>query len=729
MKQAVQGLQGGGTRIVEVPIPTAGRGQVVVRTAFSLISSGTERMVAEFAGKSLAGKARARPDLVRQTLDKARREGVLAAVEAVRTRLAEPMALGYASSGTIVEIGEGIDDLQPGDRVACAGGGYAVHGQYAAVPRLLVARLPESVSFEAGAFATLAAIALHGLRLAEVQVGERVAVIGLGLIGQLAVALAHGAGAVVFGIDLRAERVQLAERMGARGFLRQGAQAAVLAAGGGMGVDAVLICADTPASDPVQLAAEIARDRAKVIAVGAVGMDLPRKAYYEKELTFIVSRSYGPGRYDPDYEEGGLDYPLGYVRWTEGRNLQAVVDLMGQGRLEVEPLITHRLPLERAAEAYDLIARDSSALGVLLDHGVAAAVEQGRTIVLRARPAAPAAPVRIGVLGAGRFALGVVLPLLKERKGVALLGIASARGLSAAEAGKRFGFAYVTSDANRVLNDPEVNTVAVLTRHHLHASQTEAALRAGKNVWCEKPLALRHDDLTRVADALAASSGWLTVGFNRRFAPLALELHRFLGEAPGPLTMAYRVNAGPLPPNHWLLDPEQGGGRILGEVCHFIDFLTFLCGAFPRRIQARGSGGEDVVVTIEFAGGSLGTIVYAVHGSRAFGKERVEVFGGGKTAVLDDFRRLELVRQDTRRTAVQRWRVDKGHAGLWAAFLHAIEAGVEPPLAYADLFAVAEATLAAVDSLRSGAAIELEPAAYDESHKGGRRVERPPFAG
>ena len=728
MKQAVQDLQGGGTRIVEVPIPTAAHGQVIVRTAFSLISSGTERMVAEFAGKTLAGKARARPDLVRQTLDKARREGVLAAVEAVRTRLAEPMALGYASSGTIVEIGEGIDDLQPGDRVACAGGGYAVHGQYVLVPRLLVARLPESVGFESGAFATLAAIALHGLRLAEVQIGEQVAVIGLGLIGQLAVALARGAGAEVLGIDLRAERVRLAERTGARGFLREGAEAAVLAAGGGMGVDAVLICADTPASDPVQLAAEIARDRAKVIAVGAVGMDLPRKAFYEKELTFIVSRSYGPGRYDPDYEEGGLDYPLGYVRWTEGRNLQVVVDLMGQGRLDVEPLITHRLPLERAAEAYHLIARDSSALGVLLDHGSAAAIEQGRTVVLRSRPAA-AAPVRIGVLGAGRFAQGVVLPLLKERKGVACLGIASARGLSAAEAGKRFGFAYATSDPNRVLNDPDVNTVAVLTRHHLHASQTAAALRAGKNVWCEKPLALNRNDLSRVADALAASSGRLTVGFNRRFAPLALELGRFLGDAPGPLTMAYRVNAGPLPPNHWLLDPEQGGGRILGEVCHFIDFLTFLCGAFPRRIQARSSGGEDVVVTIEFTGGSLGTIVYAVHGSRAFGKERVEVFGGGKTAVLDDFRRLELVGQDTRRTAVQRWRVDKGHAGLWAAFLHAIEAGGEPPLAYADLFAVAEATLAAVDSLRSGAAIELEPAAYDESHKGGRRVERPPFAG
>jgi threonine dehydrogenase-like Zn-dependent dehydrogenase len=469
MKQAVQDLGGGGTRIIDVPIPTAGRGQVLVRTAFSLLSSGTERMVADFAGRSLAGKARARPDLVRQTLDKARREGILAAVETVRTRLAEPMALGYASSGTIVEIGEGIEDLRPGDRVACAGGGYAVHGQFATGPRLLVARLPDGVSFESGVRHWVRS--LHGLRLTEVRLAKS----GGGRparSGQLAVGLSRSAGAQVVGIDLRADRVALAERMGARAFLRKGAEAQVAAASGERGADAVLICADTSDNDPVQLAAAIARDRARVVAVGAVGLDLPRKPYYEKELTFIVSRSYGPGRYDADYEEGGLDYPLGYVRWTEGRNLQAVVDLMGDGSLDVEPLITHRLPLERAAEAYELIA-GPNALGVILDHGAPTAepLDRGRVIPLSSRPGG-ASPVRIGVLGAGRFAQGVVLPLLKARKDVACVGIASARGLNAAEAGKRFGFAYATSEADRVLNDPDINTVAVLTRHHLHARQT-----------------------------------------------------------------------------------------------------------------------------------------------------------------------------------------------------------------------------------------------------------------
>jgi predicted dehydrogenase len=719
MKQAIQDLRGGGTRLVDVPIPATGRGQVLIRTAFSLLSSGTERMVADFAAKSLAGKARARPDLVRQTFDKARREGVLAAFDTVRSRLSEPMALGYASSGTVVEVGAEVDDLNPGDRVACAGGGYAVHAQYAAVPRLLVARLPETVDFESGAFATLGAIALHGFRLAEVQVGECVGVIGLGLVGLLATAIARAAGAQVFGVDLNPERVLLAKGMGGRGFSRDDAAAAILAATEGAGVDAVLICADTPSNDPVDLAAEIARDRARVVAVGVVGLELPRRAYYEKELSFVVSRSYGPGRYDPAYEEGGQDYPAGYVRWTEGRNLQAFVDLMGRGQIDVTPLITQRIPLERAGEAYDLITGEAGvpALAVLLDHRVGddQAQDKGsdRVLTMERGLRAPA-PVRIGVLGAGRFAQGVVLPILKRNRGVACIGIASARGLSAAEAGRRFGFDYATTDEDRLLQDPQINTLAVLTRHHLHAMQTAAALRAGKNVWCEKPLALKSDELDAVAEALARASGILTVGFNRRFATLTRPLREFLGADPGALTMVYRVNAGPLPPHHWSLDPVQGGGRILGEVCHFIDYLTCLAGALPRRVTARGSGGEDVVVTLEFPGGSLGTVVYAAHGDRSFAKERVEVFGAGKVAVLDDFRRLELAAGGRRRTRRLWLRSDKGHAAQWDAFLGAVASGGPGPIPYPQLFAVADATLAAVDSLRRGTPIELE---------------RPPFGG
>lgn len=710
MKQAVQDLRGGGTRIVETPIPTAGRGQVVVRTACSLLSSGTERMVAEFAERSLVGKARARPDLVRQTLDKARREGVAAAIEAVRTRLSEPMALGYASAGTVVEVGEGVDDLLPGDRVACAGGGYAVHAEYAAVPRILTARLPDSVGFDAGAFATLGAIALHGFRLAEVQVGERVGVIGLGLIGLLAVAIGRSAGAEVFGVDLAPQRAGLADAFGGTGFVRDGAEAALANATGGRGVDAVLICADTASNDPVDLAAAIARDRARVVAIGAVGMTLPRSAYYEKELTLIVSRSYGPGRYDPDYEEGGRDYPAGYVRWTEGRNLQAFVDLLGQGSIDVSPLITDRVPLEHAAEAYRRIraGAESGSLAVLLEYasGEAEAAGAGRTIAVGRPPAQPG-PVRIGLLGAGRFAQDVVLPILRRMPEVSRIGVASARGLSAAEAARRFGFVYAASDESRVIEDPEINTVVVLTRHHLHAAQTAAALQAGKHVWCEKPLAIDRQGLEKVRRALAGSAGQLTVGFNRRFAPLTRELRSFLGEVPGPLTMVYRVNAGPLPPGHWLRDLDQGGGRLLGEVCHFIDYLTMLSGGGPRRVAARGSGGDDLLVTLEFPGGSLGTIVYAAHGDRAFGKERLEVFAPGKVAVVDDFRSLELVSGGRRRTVRRRGRLDKGHAAHWGAFVRAIRVGGPPPIPIADLLTVTEATLAAADSLRRGEAVDL----------------------
>ncbi|HSR48559.1 MAG TPA: bi-domain-containing oxidoreductase [Anaerolineales bacterium] len=704
MKQVVQDLQGGGTKIVDVPVPAVGPGEVLVRTAFSLLSAGTERMVAEFAGKSLVGKARARPDLVRQTIDKARREGPLAAVDAVRSRMAEPMALGYSSAGTVIGVGPGVDDLRPGDRVACAGGGYAVHAEVVAVPRLLVAKLPDDVALEAGAFVTLGAIALHGIRLAQIQVGERVGVIGLGLVGLLAVAIARSAGAQVFGIDLDVDRAGLADRMGGRGIARDGAEAALGATSDGM--DAVLICADTESNDPVELAAAIARDRARIVAVGAVGMELPRKAYYEKELTFLISRSYGPGRYDPDYEEKGHDYPAGYVRWTEGRNLQAVVDLMGRGAVDVHPLIDHRVSIDRAAEAYDLIR--GRALSVLIDYTKSRVEpERGRVVTLREAVSARPGTVRLGVLGAGRFAQGVVLPALKNDPRVDLVAVASERGLSAAEAARRYGFRYATTDVERVVQDPDVDAVAVLTRHHLHAAQTSAALRAGKHVWCEKPLALDPQGLEEVEEALKGAPGRLTVGFNRRRAPLFLRLQGFLGLQAGPLTMIYRVHAGPLPPDHWLLDPEQGGGRLIGEVCHFIDALVALAGT-PRRIQATGTDPGEVTLAMEFDGGSQGTIVYTARGDRSFSKERLEVFAAGRVAVLDDFRRLEMIADGRRMTARHWLRADKGHAALWKAFVDAIVEGGDVPIPYADLFAVSAATLAAADSLRRRSGIDLE---------------------
>ncbi len=628
--------------MVDVPIPTPQTGEVLVRTAVSLVSAGTERSLVSFAEKSLVGKARSRPDLVRQVLDKARREGALTTLEAALNRLDQPMPLGYSSAGTVVSLGAGVQKVRVGERVACAGGGYAVHAEYAAVPVNLVASLPEMVDFESAAFTTLGAIALHGFRLAEAQIGSRIAVIGLGLLGFLTVAIARAAGCAVLGIDLDPGRVALGKQFGAETVLRPEAEAAGQAFSRGRGCDAVLICADTRSDDPVELAGALARDRARVVATGVVGLNLPNKTYYEKELTFMKSRSYGPGRYDPAYEEAGQDYPIGYVRWTEGRNLEAFVELLANRQVDVRPLITHRYSIDHAPQAYGLITGKTgeSFLGVLLTYpGVS--IEPGEPVEPENQPVGsqapaiqPAAsekePIRLGVLGAGNFANAVLLPAIIKVNGIERVAIASASGSSARHAAQRFGFSAALSDENSILNDPEVNTVAILTRHHLHARQTLAALASGKHVFCEKPLAVDDASLDEIAAVLSAEAfkPTLMVGFNRRFAPLAVKLKAFLEGRKEPLAMSYRVNAGFIPPSHWLQDPAQGGGRLIGEGCHFIDFLTFLVGNPPVFVRASGLPDDDryrednVVLTLGFLDGSLGTILYISNGDKAFPKER-----------------------------------------------------------------------------------------------------------
>ncbi len=718
MKQVVQDIRSGVTSVVEVPVPTPGRGQALIRTCASLVSVGTERMLVEFAGKNLLEKARSRPDLVRQSLDKARREGVLTTWQAVQNRLDQPMALGYASAGTVVGFGDGLSDLRPGDRVACAGGGYAVHAEYALVPRNLLARLPDDVDFEAGAFATLGAIALHGFRLAEPQVGERVAVIGLGLVGLLAVGVALAGGCSVLGIDLDPRRVEVAKAMGAHAVGRAGAETAAAAFSRGLGCDVVLVCADTPSGDPLELAAAVARDRARVVAVGAVGMELSRKAYYDKELSLRVSRSYGPGRYDPTYEEEGIDYPAAYVRWTEGRNLEAVLDLMATGKLDVQRLISHRFPIERAAEAYDLITSGtpSDLLGVILTYPQSVGDDaRARRVTFGPTRATDGAPVRLGAIGAGNFASAVLFPALRGISRVEMVGVASSGGLKAAQAARRFGFRYAASSASEILEDPSINTVAVLTRHDEHAAQVVAALGAGKHVFCEKPLALDRESLGWVAEAVRRSNCLLTVGFNRRFAPMARRLQGFIGPAGEPLLMLYRVNAGPVPLSHWVHDPAQGGGRIIGEGCHFIDLMTFLCGSLPVEVTAYALPDDgryrqdNVSVSLRFANGSVGTVVYQANGDRSAGKERLEVSGGGRTAILDDFRRLDEFADGGRRTVRSMLRQDKGHRAEWEAFARAVATGGPPPIPYEQLFAVTSASFAAVESLRSGQRVVVEP--------------------
>lgn len=712
MKQLLQNLRDGRTIVEEVPMPAPRPGMALVKTAASLVSAGTERMVVEFAERSLAGKARARPDLVKQVLDRARREGLLTTLQSALNRLDQPMALGYSSAGTIAALGPGMGGFKVGQRVACAGGGYAVHAEYALVPRNLIASLPKNVDFESGAFATLGAIAMHGFRLAEPQVGERVAVIGLGLLGLLAGQIAAAAGCQVFGVDIDPKRVALAASLGLQAVVRPRAVESAQGFTANRGFDVVLICADTPSADPVELAGAIARDRARIVAIGAVGLDLPRKVYYEKELSFINSRSYGPGRYDPSYEEAGQDYPAGYVRWTEGRNLEAVVDLMAQRKLEVAPLITHRFPIEKAAAAYGIITgkKKEPFLGVLLTYDQEQEAE-GARVLFPTVSRRQTADIRLGVLGAGNFANAVLLPAIRKAGGIDLAGIASAGGLHAAHAARKFGFAYAASSDDEVINDPNINTVAILTRHDSHAGLVVKALKAGKNVFVEKPLAINNDQLSAISRALKAGDcPLITVGFNRRFSPLARQLSAFYADRTEAMYVHYRVNAGAIPLNHWTQDPALGG-RIIGEACHFVDFIAFLAGAAPVSVSAHGlpDGGkyreDNVSMTFTFPDGSLGVVDYLANGDKSVAKERVEVFCGGKTAVLDDFRKLELVEHG--KWKVEKRAQDKGWVEEWKILAGAIRAGGPPPIPYEQLIGVTRATFAAVEALRSGQKIHF----------------------
>ncbi len=715
MKQLLQNMRDGKAQVVEVPVPQARRGAALVQVASSLVSAGTERMVVEFAEKSLIGKAQSRPDLVRQVLDKARREGIVTTLESAFNRLDQPMALGYSSAGTVVAVGEGLTGFQVGDRVACAGGGYAVHAEYNLVPQNLLTPIPENVDFESAAFTTLGAIALQGFRLAQPQLGDRVAVIGLGLLGLLTVGIAKAAGCRVFGIDLDPTRVELARQMGAEAVRRPEAEDAGQTFTDGRGFDAVLICADTKSNDPIQLAGALARDHGQVVAVGAVGLEIPRKIYYEKELTVQVSRSYGPGRYDSSYEEQGHDYPFGYVRWTEGRNMAAFVELLASGQLDVHPLITHRYEIDQAAETYELITgkQRQPFLGVLIHYPQTVQAPAQR--IELAQPSVSAQPIKgepgLGILGAGNYATAVFLPIVQKTGGVRRVCIATASGVSARHAAQRYGFRSASSSETEILEDPDIQIVAILTRHHLHARQIMAALAKGKHVFCEKPLAITPAEVDEIEARLAGmdeNSPRLMVGFNRRFAPFSRQLQRFFDGRSQPMAIHYRVNAGFLPASHWTQDPLQGGGRIVGEGCHFIDYLTWLVGQPPVSVQASGlpDGGryheDNVQLTFTFPDGSLGTLAYLANGDKAFPKERVEVFSGGRVAVLDDFRTLELVRNGRRTVMQSRLSQDKGHRAGWEAFLEAVRAMKAPPIPYSDILSVTRASFAAVEALHSG---------------------------
>ena len=704
MKQILQNLKDGSTEVADVPCPRPGRGQLLIRTTHTLVSAGTERMLVDFGKAGFIDKARQQPDKVRMVLDKVRTDGLAPTIEAVRNKLDQPLPMGYCNVGEVVEVGAGVTGFAVGDRVASNG----KHAEMVAVPVNLCARVPGAVGDESAAFTVLGAIALQGIRIAQPTLGEAVVVTGLGLIGLVTVQLLKAQGCRVLGLDFDADKLALARRFGAEVVdLKSGADpvAAAQAFSRGRGVDAVLITASTKSSEPVHQAALMCRKRGRIVLVGVAGLELSRADFYEKELSFQVSCSYGPGRYDPSYEEKGQDYPVGFVRWTEQRNFEAVLDMLAERRLDVAPLVTHRFPIERAQAAYEVVGGREPSLGIVLEYPVpppdGADPRLARTVALAAAattvpaPSAPGRAPAISVIGAGNYAGAVLLPAFKAT-GARLVRIASAGGASSVHLGRKFGFAEATTDTEALLADPSCDAVVVSTRHDTHADYVCRALAAGKHVFVEKPLALTLPELDRIGAAVRAAPGLVVaVGFNRRFAPQVRRIKALLAGTPGPKGFVMTVNAGAIPATHWTHDREIGGGRIVGEGCHFVDLLRFLAGAAITShgaVRMAADTADTATITLGFADGSIGTVHYFANGPKAFPKERLEVFAGGRVLQLDNFRRLAGFGWPGF-SRMNLWRQDKGQGACAQAFVDAVRQGAGSPIPLDELLEVGRVSI------------------------------------
>ncbi|MDP4795340.1 MAG: bi-domain-containing oxidoreductase [Rhodospirillales bacterium] len=715
MKQVIQSRRTGKLALKDVPAQAVRAGALLVRTRASLISAGTERMVVDFARKSLAGKAQARPDLVRKVLDKAKKEGLWNTWKTVMARLDEPLPLGYSAAGEVIAVGAGLEgEFRVGDRVAMAGAGIANHAELNTVPRNLVAKIPATVTDDEACYATLGAIAMHAVRNANAGLGDVVAVIGCGLVGQLAIRFLTLAGARVVAFDYAEDRLALALQMGAERALPPTGDSAALIAplNGGLGCDAVLIAAATDSSAPFEFAAEIARDRARVVMVGLTGTTFPYGPFMQKELNIIVSRSYGPGRYDNDFEQRGVKYPEGWVRWTETENLAESLRLMDPARpmrLDISALTSHHFSLDDAEQAYALVTGGTERhLGVVLSYPDQAEPSV-RTISTRQVRASSGGCV-LGLVGAGNFARAVLLPAFKSIGGVRLKTLATQRGASAEHGAETQGFELATTDSTVVFDDPDINAVVIATRHDSHAAMTAAALKAGKSVFVEKPLALDIEQLNGVIDALNGADGFLQVGFNRRFAPQIAEMMAHFNNTAGPKVLTLRVNGGAIDDAHWTQSSDEGGGRVLGEMCHFVDLARHLAASPISHVRAdaattAGSAGDDVIAQLGFADGSIASIIYTARGDTALPKERIEIFAGGRAATLDDFRVLNLAANGRMKSATKTQ--DKGHKQQLAAFVKSVIDGSPSPIPESELIETAAATIAVIESLQTGNRIDM----------------------
>jgi polar amino acid transport system substrate-binding protein len=721
MRQISQNYRTGELKVVDVATPRAPRGGILVQTSVSLISAGTERSLVTLARKNLLEKARSRPDLVTKVLDKLKREGALAALETVRSKLETPIPLGYSLAGRVLDVGSGASGFARGDRVACAGAGFANHAEANAVPLNMAVQVPAEVSDEEASFVTVGSIALQGVRLVRPALGETVAVIGLGLIGQIAASLLRAHGCDVVAIDIDRSKVELALRRGAAAGAVTGADDAVevvRALSRGRGADAVVITASSSSNEPLVLAGELARDKARISVVGLMPLEIPRKAYYEKELEVVISRSYGPGRYDPDYEERGRDYPVGYVRWTERRNLEAVVRAIATKRLDVAGLITHRFPFDKVLDAYALISAEHPEphLGVVLTYPERELATPCSPARVSARPVR-GTKVGLAVVGTGSFATGVLLPKIAKTRQAEIVATVSGRGLSARHAADLFGSHRVAASLDEALAMPEVDTVVIATRHNSHAAMASKALLAGRNVFVEKPAAIDEEQLAELRSAALSSEARFMVGFNRRFSPFARQVRETFAGRKTELIMTARINAGRLGRGTWVTDSEEGGGRIIGEACHFIDLFSFWSGSIPVRVSAHAIGPEggasreeNVVIALDFADGSIGSLVYASMGDPSIGKESYEIIGEGRVASIHDWRALEVTGMGKTHSH-HALRADKGHEGELAEFFEACREGKASPISWESIEATTEATFAAERSWRDGISIALDPQA------------------
>ena len=697
MKQILQSLKTGRTEIAEIPIPRVSSGTLLIQTTSTLVSAGTERMLVEFGKAGWLEKARQQPDKVGMVLDKIKTDCLQPTIEAVLNKLDQPLPLGYCNVGTVASIGEGVNDFEIGDRVISNGN----HAEVVSVPKNLCAQVPENVSDEEAAFTVLGAIALQGIRLVKPTLGESVVVTGLGLIGLMTVQLLRANGCRVLGIDLDPEKLAMAEQFGAEVVDLSKGQDPVATAelfSRGRGVDAVIVTAATKSSEPMHQAALMCRKRGRIVLVGVTGLELSRDDFFKKELTFQVSASYGPGRYDPNYEEKGQDYPVGFVRWTEQRNFEAVLDMIAAGSLDVKSLISHRFSIDDAENAYELISGDSPSLGILLEYPGLKITKESRSVNFKSYPSNSDSTKESGVsfIGSGNYATRSLMPAFKK-SGAKLINVASANGVSGMHAGRKFGFEKTTTDNDSIFQDTKTDAIVITTRHNSHADLVVKAIDSGKHVFVEKPLCLKQEELVEIKEAYNKSKTKpiIMVGFNRRFSPQIQKIKKLLLGTSGPKSFIFNVNAGHIDEEHWTQDNDVGGGRVVGEACHFIDLLRFLADSpiLDWNQNSMNSNSKDTLsIGLKFEDGSIGTINYFANGPKSLPKERLEIFSQGRALQLDNFRKLKGFSWPGF-TKMNLWKLDKGQNECASAFLNALKEKTTSPIPIEEIFEIAKVSI------------------------------------